>query len=85
MALAPTAEGPYSTKLAQECAGNIGARADWPLGLGRVRRDRFAEPARQFVEAARTIAPSVSIIELEPGGQVELGSAYCDAAPVTSS
>jgi L-ascorbate metabolism protein UlaG (beta-lactamase superfamily) len=57
----------------------------WPMGMGRVRRDRFAEPARRFLEAARTIAPSVSIIELEPGGQVELGSAYRDAAPLTSS
>jgi L-ascorbate metabolism protein UlaG (beta-lactamase superfamily) len=42
----------------------------WPIGLGRVRRDRFEGPAGAFVEAGRTAAPDVTVVVLEPGGGV---------------
>jgi L-ascorbate metabolism protein UlaG (beta-lactamase superfamily) len=44
----------------------------WPMGLGRVRRDRFELPARRFVEEARRIAPEVAVRLVEPGGHLDL-------------
>ena len=43
----------------------------WPMGLDRVRRDRFEAPARRFAEAARHVAPGVSVLLLDPGGEIE--------------
>ena len=45
----------------------------WPMGLGRVRRDRFELPARRFVEEARRVAPGVAVRLIEPGGHLDLG------------
>ena len=44
----------------------------WPIGLGRVRRHRFEEPGARFIEAARLVAPDVSIPLLDPGDSIEL-------------
>ena len=44
----------------------------WPIGMGRVRRARFEEPGRRFVDEARRIAPSVSVPLLVPGDWIEL-------------
>jgi L-ascorbate metabolism protein UlaG (beta-lactamase superfamily) len=44
----------------------------WPIGLGRLRRARFEEPARRFVEAAHRAAPEVSVALLDPGESLEL-------------
>ena len=44
----------------------------WPIGLGRIRRDRFEEPGRRFVEAARQLAPEVSVTFLDPGRELDL-------------
>ena len=33
----------------------------WPFGMGRIRRDRFEEPARRFIAEAARLAPSVSV------------------------
>lgn len=44
----------------------------WPVGLDRVRRDRFELPARRFVEEARRIAPDVAVRLVEPGGHLDL-------------
>ncbi|HSL33728.1 MAG TPA: MBL fold metallo-hydrolase, partial [Candidatus Limnocylindrales bacterium] len=44
----------------------------WPTGMDRVRRARFEEPARRFVEAARAVAPDVSVALLDPGGYLIL-------------
>jgi L-ascorbate metabolism protein UlaG (beta-lactamase superfamily) len=44
----------------------------WPVGLSRVRRELFEEPARRFAEEARRVAPLVSIPFLDPGDQFEL-------------
>ena len=44
----------------------------WPIGLGRVRRDRFEQPARAFYEAARAAAPEVLVQVLYPGGSVDV-------------
>ena len=44
----------------------------WPIGMGRVRRARFEEPGRRFVDEARRIAPSVSVPLLVPGDSIEL-------------
>ena len=44
----------------------------WPIGLGRVRRHRFEEPGARFIEAARVVAPDVSIPLLDPGDSIEL-------------
>ncbi len=43
-----------------------------PIGLGRVWRHRFEQPARAFYEAARAAAPEVLIELLEPGGSVDV-------------
>ena len=43
-----------------------------PIGLGRVRRHRFEEPGTRFIEAARVVAPDVSIPLLDPGDSIEL-------------
>jgi L-ascorbate metabolism protein UlaG (beta-lactamase superfamily) len=54
----------------------------WPAGMGRVRRARFEEPARRFVEAASRLAPDVSVALLDPGGRLVLtagGSIEVDA------
>ncbi len=45
----------------------------WPVGMSRVRRARFEEPARRFIEEAQRVAPDVVIPVLDPGGQLELG------------
>jgi L-ascorbate metabolism protein UlaG (beta-lactamase superfamily) len=44
----------------------------WPIGMGRVRRARFEEPGRRFVDEARRIAPMVSVPLLVPGDRIEL-------------
>jgi L-ascorbate metabolism protein UlaG (beta-lactamase superfamily) len=44
----------------------------WPIGLSRVRRDRFEEPARRFIAEAARVAPSVSVPLLDPGDQLEI-------------
>jgi L-ascorbate metabolism protein UlaG (beta-lactamase superfamily) len=44
----------------------------WPMGLRRVRKDRFEAPLRQFVEAASVAAPGVRVFVLEPGGSVDV-------------
>ena len=44
----------------------------WPIGMGRVRRARFEEPGRRFVDEARRIAPLVSVPLLVPGDRIEL-------------
>ena len=44
----------------------------WPMGLGRVWRDRFEQPARAFYEAARAAAPQVLVELLEPGDSVDV-------------
>ena len=46
----------------------------WPIGMGRVRRARFEEPARQFAIEAARLAPGVSIRNLDPGGSLDLSS-----------
>jgi hypothetical protein len=40
--------------------------------MSRVRRDRFEEPARRFIEAAARVAPSVSVPLLDPGDQLDI-------------
>ena len=44
----------------------------WPIGMSRVRRDRFEEPARRFIAEAARVAPSVSVPLLDPGDQLEI-------------
>ena len=44
----------------------------WPVGMSRVRRDRFEEPARRFIEEAARIAPSVSVPLVDPGDSLEI-------------
>ncbi len=44
----------------------------WPIGMARVRRDRFEEPGRRFIDEARLIAPSVTVPLLLPGDRLEL-------------
>ena len=44
----------------------------WPIGMGRVRRARFEEPGRRFVEEARRVAPLVQVPLLVPGDRLEL-------------
>ena len=44
----------------------------WPFGMGRIRRDRFEEPARRFIAEAARLAPSVSVPLLDPGDQLEI-------------
>jgi L-ascorbate metabolism protein UlaG (beta-lactamase superfamily) len=46
----------------------------WPIGLGRIRRYRFDEPGSRFIEAARRVAPAVTIPPLLPGDEFELPS-----------
>jgi L-ascorbate metabolism protein UlaG (beta-lactamase superfamily) len=44
----------------------------WPIGMGRVRRARFEEPGRHFVDEARRIAPLISVPLLVPGDSIVL-------------
>jgi L-ascorbate metabolism protein UlaG (beta-lactamase superfamily) len=44
----------------------------WPVGMGRVRRHRFEEPARRFIDEARRVAPAVVVPLLDPGDEIEL-------------
>jgi hypothetical protein len=44
----------------------------WPLGMNRVRRHRFEEPARRFIAEASRVAPDVSVPLLDPGDRLEL-------------
>jgi L-ascorbate metabolism protein UlaG (beta-lactamase superfamily) len=46
----------------------------WPVGLGAVRRSRFEEPARQFQEEARQVAPEVVVTIVEPGGHIVMAA-----------
>jgi len=39
----------------------------WPAGMSRVRRERFEEPGRRFVEAAHAATPEVHVHLLDPG------------------
>ena len=43
----------------------------WPVGLGRFRRERFEEPAREFIAEARRIAPEVEVMPLDPGESLD--------------
>ncbi|HEY8818099.1 MAG TPA: MBL fold metallo-hydrolase [Candidatus Limnocylindrales bacterium] len=44
----------------------------WPVGMSRVRRHRFEEPARRFIAEASRVAPDVSVPLLDPGDRLEL-------------
>ena len=44
----------------------------WPVGMSRVRRERFEDPARRFIEEASRIAPDVLIPLLDPGDRFEV-------------
>jgi L-ascorbate metabolism protein UlaG (beta-lactamase superfamily) len=44
----------------------------WPVGLDRYRRDRFEEPARDFLAEARRVAPEVEVMPLDPGGSLDI-------------
>jgi L-ascorbate metabolism protein UlaG (beta-lactamase superfamily) len=46
----------------------------WPVGMARVRRDRFEGPGRRFIEEAGRIAPFVSVPLLAPGERLDLGT-----------
>ena len=46
----------------------------WPVGMMRIRRDRFEEPARRFQEEARRVAPLVSVPLLDPGDGLEVSA-----------
>jgi L-ascorbate metabolism protein UlaG (beta-lactamase superfamily) len=45
----------------------------WPIGMSRVRRHRFEEPARRFIAEAGRLAPDVEVPLLDPGDRLELG------------
>ncbi len=47
----------------------------WPIGLARLRRDRFEEPILRFIEAAHRVAPDVTVKRLEPGGELVVPTA----------
>jgi len=55
----------------------------WPIGMGRVRRDRFEEPGRRFIDEARSIAPSGSVPLLLPGDLLDLPPRDASASPAT--
>jgi L-ascorbate metabolism protein UlaG (beta-lactamase superfamily) len=44
----------------------------WPVGLDRVRRARFEEPARDFIDEASRVAPDVTVAMVDPGGHLSL-------------
>ena len=44
----------------------------WPVGMGRVRRDRFEEPGRRFIEEASRVAPLVRVPLLDPGDHFDI-------------
>lgn len=44
----------------------------WPVGLDNFRRNRFEEPARDFLVEARRIAPEVDVVPLEPGESMDI-------------
>ena len=46
----------------------------WPIGMSRVRRYRFEEPGGRFIEAAKRVAPTVTVPALLPGDEFELPS-----------
>jgi L-ascorbate metabolism protein UlaG (beta-lactamase superfamily) len=54
----------------------------WPIGLGRILRDRFEAPLRNFAEEAAIAAPDVRVLLLDPGDAVTLGGAAADFASV---
>jgi hypothetical protein len=47
----------------------------WPVGLGRVRPDRFFGPGEEFARAMRAALPDVDVRVLKPGGTAELAAA----------
>jgi L-ascorbate metabolism protein UlaG (beta-lactamase superfamily) len=47
----------------------------WPVGLGRVRPDRFFGPGEEFARAMRAALPDVDVPVLKPGGTAELAAA----------
>jgi L-ascorbate metabolism protein UlaG (beta-lactamase superfamily) len=47
----------------------------WPVGLDNVRRHRFGEPANDFRNEARRIAPEVDVVPLEPGESLDIAPA----------
>jgi L-ascorbate metabolism protein UlaG (beta-lactamase superfamily) len=51
----------------------------WPVGLDSFRRNRFEEPARDFLVEARRIAPEVDVVPLEPGESLEIPPSSVDA------
>ncbi len=46
----------------------------WPIGMSRIRRERFEGPVRRFIEEAHRVAPAVTIPLLDPGDRYELPS-----------
>jgi L-ascorbate metabolism protein UlaG (beta-lactamase superfamily) len=44
----------------------------WPVGMSRVRRHRFEEPARHFIAEASQVAPDVEVPLLDPGDRLEI-------------
>ena len=44
----------------------------WPVGLGKFRRERFEEPAREFLAEARRVAPEVEVMPLDPGESLDI-------------
>lgn len=52
----------------------------WPVGLSRIRRDRFAGPGEAFRAAAARQAPEVRVHVLRPGESMPIAP----AVPVTS-
>jgi L-ascorbate metabolism protein UlaG (beta-lactamase superfamily) len=52
----------------------------WPVGLARFRRERFEEPARDFLAEARRIAPEVEVIPLDPGGSIDIPASQAPSA-----
>jgi len=68
----PTRAAQALTLLQPKTAVAIHWGTFWPIGMSRVRRARFEEPARRFVEEAQRLAPNVVIPMLDPGGQLDL-------------
>jgi L-ascorbate metabolism protein UlaG (beta-lactamase superfamily) len=46
----------------------------WPIGMSRIRRERFEGPARRFIEEASRVAPDVVIPLLDPGDRFDVPS-----------
>lgn len=56
----------------------------WPIGLSSVRRRRFEEPGRHFVEEAHRVAPDVSVTLIDPGGHLVITASGSIEVPAPS-